>query len=80
MNYEEAKKYAAEHPNATIYMARYDGRVWSAGRMVDVGEVISYHTNEADAKKACEDYELVDFDSEHCYTSVEKCMDGEFDD
>ena len=74
MNYEEAKELAAK--GAKVFEARYDGRVWSAGRMIEVGDVIGYYATRAEAEKACRDYELFDFDHEHLQTSVVAC-DGD---
>jgi len=79
MNYKQAREYHLANPNAEIYMARYDGRVWSAGRMVDVGDVISYHLTKDDAEAACREYEINDFDRGHLYTSVELCDANEFE-
>lgn len=71
MNYDEAKKLAAK--GAKVFEARYDGRVWNAGRMVEVGDVIGYYATREEAEKACRDYELFDFDPKHMQTSVEEC-------
>lgn len=79
MNYQEAKAWRAANPDAQIYMARVDGSVWSAGRMVEVGEVIGYFSDRAAAKNACRDYERHDFDAEHLSTSVELCGSEEFE-
>ena len=75
MTYEEAKELAAK--GSKVYEARYDGYVWSAGRMVEVGDVIGYYATLEDAEKACRDYEMCDFDEKHMETSVEE-RDGEF--
>ena len=77
MEYEEAKGVAKK--NGKVYAARYDGEVWTAGRMVEVGDVISYHTSRAEAEDACRSYELIDFDPEHLSTSVEEMTAEDFD-
>lgn len=75
LTYEEAKELAAK--GAKVYEARYDGEVWSAGRMVEVGDVIGYYATREAAEKACRDYELCDFDPKHLQTSVEE-LDGDY--
>lgn len=75
MNYEEAKKLAAD--GAKVFEARCDGMVWNAGRMVEFGDVIGYYATLEDAERACRDYEMCDFDTKHMVTSVEE-RDGEF--
>jgi len=79
MTWEEAGEYIRRNPRATLYAARYDGSVWSAGRKVEVGEVISCHLTRAAASAACTDYELSsDFDREHLTTSVEEITADDF--
>ena len=75
MTYKEAKVLASN--GSKVYEARYDGEVWSAGRMVEVGDVIGYYATREEAEKACRDYEMCDFDQKHMETSVEE-RDGEF--
>ena len=75
MTYKEAKELAAN--GSKVYEARYDGEVWSAGRIVEVGDVIGYYATRDEAEKACRDYEMCDFDKKHMGTSVEE-RDGEF--
>jgi len=54
------------------FEARYDGTIWSAGRMVDVGDVIGAFDAREEAEHACKDYEMNDFDRDHIYTSVDE--------
>ena len=75
MTYEEAKDLAAK--GVKIYEARCDGSVWSAGRMIEFGDVIGYYATREEAEKDCRDYELFDFDHKHTKTSVEVCY-GDF--
>lgn len=77
MTYGEAKGVAKK--GGKIYAARYDGEMWSAGRMIEVGDVISYHATRAEAEDACRSYELFDFDPEHLSTSVEEMTAEDFD-
>ena len=75
MTYKEAKELAAN--GSKVYEARYDGEVWSAGRMVEVGDIIGYYATRDEAEKACRDYEICEFDQKNMETSVEE-RDGEF--
>lgn len=78
MNFEEAKE--AIKTAGKLYRAYYEGSVWSAGRMVEVGDTIGYFLTEEEAKKACSDFELFDFDKEHMQTAVEEVSIDEFAD
>ncbi len=64
MNYEEAKEYQAR-TGLPVFEAQYDGEVWDAGRMVEVGDAIGYYATEAEAEEACADYERCDFAGPH---------------
>lgn len=61
--------------NSNKFEARYDGEVWSAGRMVEVGDVIGIFATRAEAEASCRDYESCDFDSKHLTTSVVEIED-----
>lgn len=78
MNYQEAKERHAS--GRKVYHAYMSGSVWTAGRMVDVGETIGYYATKAEALKACRDYKLFDFDKDHCETSIDACDDADFGD
>ena len=77
MNYAEAKE--AIKTAGTLYRAYYDGQKWDAGRMIEVGDTIGYYTTEQEAREACADFELFDFDSKHMATYVEEVNADEFD-
>lgn len=76
MEYEEAKDIVRK--GGKVYAARYDGEIWSAGRMIEVGDIISYHTSRAEAEEACRDYEDYDFDRQRLRTSVEEMTAEDF--
>lgn len=78
MTFEEAKE--AIKAAGTLYRAYSDGEVWSAGRMVAAGETIGYYTTEKEAREACAEYELFDFDKTHMATYVDEVNDDEFAD
>lgn len=64
MSYEEAREYQAR-TGMPVWEAQYDGEVWDAGRMVEVGDALGYYATEAEAKEACADYERFDFTGPH---------------
>lgn len=77
MNYEEAK--TAIKTAGKLYRAYVYGRVWNAGRMVDVDETIGYYATQKEAREACANYKLFDFDREHTTTDVEEVFGEEFE-
>lgn len=71
MNEREAVERVIE-TRKPVWCARWEGRVWSAGRMVDCGDLIGYFETKAEADRAAADHERFDFDKEHCCTIVEE--------
>lgn len=78
MTFNEAKETIKSV--GKLYRAYSEGQVWSAGRMVDVDETIGYFKTEAEAKRACADFECFDFDKTHMATFVDEVDSHEFED
>lgn len=56
-----------------VYMATWDGEVWGAGQMNEVGDLIGYFATQKDARAACRECrESPDFDKKRCRTSFEE--------
>ena len=73
MSFEEAVAYQ-KRTGLPVWEAEYEGEVWEAGQMNEVGDAIGYYATKAEAKEACAVYERFDFTgpNKHLRTFVER--------